>query len=116
MCSILGTHVTGRVHEYLRLGLHRWPVPVDSGGDVHDGRDLAGVVRESGAALITGLPFGPSTMIDPDGAVSAGGQSRLIGYTVMTADSLDEATATAGGCPQLGSGGSIEVYETFEVT
>ena len=37
------------------------------------------------------------------------------GYSIVTADSLDEAVDKAKGCPVLQGGASITVYETFEV-
>ena len=37
------------------------------------------------------------------------------GYSILQADSLDEATTLAKGCPVLHGGGEIEVYETFPV-
>ena len=59
-----------------------------------------------------GAPFGPSSRIAPDGSVSdaTGG---LTGYSILSADSLGEATAKAKGCPVLSSGGSVEVYEAL---
>lgn len=37
------------------------------------------------------------------------------GYSIVTADSLDEAVGKAKGCPVLQGGASITVYETFAV-
>jgi hypothetical protein len=62
-----------------------------------------------------GNPFGPASTVATDGSVSAGGASGLTGYSILTADSLDAATAAVKDCPQLTSGGSIEVYEVFPV-
>jgi hypothetical protein len=47
------------------------------------------------------------------GDVSASGIAT--GYSIVQADSLDEAAALAKGCPVLQGGGEIEVYETFPV-
>jgi hypothetical protein len=69
-----------------------------------------------GASLVDpGNPFGPSVTVASDGAVSDGGTSHLTGYSILEADSLEAATAQTKGCPQLTSGGSIEVYEIFPV-
>jgi hypothetical protein len=35
----------------------------------------------------------------------------IIGYSIVKAESLDEATKLAGGCPGLAQGGSVEVRE-----
>jgi len=69
-----------------------------------------------GPAMVDGgNPFGPSASVASDGAVKDGGGSALTGYSILKAESLSEATQKAKGCPILSSGGSIEVYETFNV-
>jgi hypothetical protein len=60
-----------------------------------------------------GAPFGPSASIAPDGAVSESPASQLTGYSIVSADSLADATTKAKGCPVLSSGGSVEVYEAL---
>ncbi len=59
-----------------------------------------------------GAPFGTSATVSAGGA-GAGGTAT--GYSLITADSLDAATAAAKGCPVLTNGGSVEVYETIEM-
>ena len=56
-----------------------------------------------------GNPFGASA------AVNGGSTSGLTGYSVVSAESLDDAVAKAGGCPILANGGGVEVYETIEM-
>src|SRR4051812_5341445 len=69
---------------------------------------------ELGPAVVDGgNPFGPSASVGSDGAVKDGGGSGLTGYSILKAENLSEATQKAKGCPVLSSGGSIEVYETF---
>jgi hypothetical protein len=65
------------------------------------------------AVVDGGAPFGPSAVIRSDGAVSPGAPARLSGYSVVTADSLDDATSKAKGCPVLSNGGSVEIYESL---
>lgn len=57
-----------------------------------------------------GHPFGTSATVD-SGGVAAHGTSKMGGYSVITADSIDAATAQVTGCPVLKSGGAVEVYE-----
>jgi YCII-related domain len=72
--------------------------------------------QDLGAAVVDGgNPVGPSRLISDGGAVSDGAPSGLTGYSVIVADSLDAATELARGCPVFTVGGSVEVYETFEV-
>ena len=70
---------------------------------------------ELGAAVTDGgNPFGPSVTVTADGEAGPG-RSGLTGYSILTAGSLAEATAHAKGCPVLAAGGTVEVYETFDV-
>ena len=73
---------------------------------------------ELGATLKDGgNPFTPAAQtIGSDGSVSEGaGSEPPSGYSIVTADSLDEAVTKAKGCPVLQGGASITVYETFAV-
>jgi hypothetical protein len=62
-----------------------------------------------------GNPFGPSASIAPGGGVSNSASSGLTGYSIIKADTLQNATESAKGCPVLMDGGTVEVYETFPV-
>lgn len=69
-----------------------------------------------GSAIVDpGNPFGPSATVADGGSVSDGAPAGLTGYSVLSADSLAAASELAKGCPVLGTGGTVEVYETFEV-
>jgi hypothetical protein len=59
-----------------------------------------------------GNPFGAATTVKNGGATE-GGASKLGGYSIITAESLEDAAASAKGCPVLQSGGSVEVYEAL---
>ena len=71
---------------------------------------------ELGPAIVDGgNPTSQARTIGPDGAVSEGGGSNpTTGYTLIEADSLDEAVIRAKGCPSLQREGSIEVCETID--
>jgi hypothetical protein len=69
-----------------------------------------------GAALVDGgNPFTPNAKtISTDGKVSNGsGGPMPSGYSVLKANSLDEAVTMAKSCPVLKGGASIMVFETF---
>lgn len=69
-----------------------------------------------GASVVDGgNPFGPSKGISTDGKVSDGGPSALTGYTIINANDLGDAAEKGKGCPILASGGTVEVYETFDI-
>lgn len=62
-----------------------------------------------------GNPFGPSKTLATDGSASDGAASRVTGYSVIEAESLDAATTLAKDCPNLSDGGGVEIYETFNI-
>lgn len=59
-----------------------------------------------------GNPFGASVTVSPSG-ITAGGAAGAGGYSIVTADSLDDAAALTKGCPVLDGGGTVEVYEAI---
>jgi hypothetical protein len=59
-----------------------------------------------------GAPFGGAVTVSPTGTAS-GGAAGASGYTIVTADSLDQAATLAKGCPVLTGGGSVEIYEAI---
>jgi hypothetical protein len=62
------------------------------------------------AVVDAGNPFGANA------AVGGGSTSGLTGYSIINADSLDDAVEKAKGCPILDGGrGGVEVYETLEM-
>jgi hypothetical protein len=59
-----------------------------------------------------GNPFGGSSTVSPAG-VTSGGAAGAGGYSIVTANSLDEAAGLAKSCPVLTGGGTVEVYEAI---
>jgi len=68
---------------------------------------------ELGPAIIDGgNPFAASTAVQSDGSSAAAG-AGLTGYSIIDAADLSAASTLAKGCPVLGAGGSVEVYEAL---
>lgn len=70
-----------------------------------------------GAGIVDGgNPFGASKSLTADG-VNDGPISSppATGYTVISAESLDEAVAKTKNHPHLNYGGQVSVYETFKM-
>ena len=97
-----------------------------SGGKMPEGKEEQDAVMAAwnawfgelgGALKDAGNPFTPAAKsIGSDGSVSEGaGGGTPSGYSIVTADSLDEAVEKAKGSPVLKGGASITVYETFAV-
>ena len=70
-----------------------------------------------GSSLVDGgNPFGSAKHINSDTSVGDGPVGTMAsGYTIISADSFDEAVGKAKGCPILQGGGQISVYETFQM-
>ena len=63
-----------------------------------------------------GHPFAVHKTVGADGAVADGGPAaELGGYSVVNADSFDDAVALAKGCPVLAGGGSVQVSEAIDM-
>ena len=68
-----------------------------------------------GAAVVDpGNPASNTRKIAPDGSVSED-PTGPSGYTILQADSMDQAVEMAKACPVLAGGASIQVAETFDV-
>ena len=70
-----------------------------------------------GSAIVDGgNPVGISSTVQSDGTVVAnGGANPASGYSLIEAETIEDALGKAQGCPILKSGGSVEVAETFDM-
>ena len=72
--------------------------------------ELGGAIKDGGN------PFAPAAKtIGADGNVSDASAPLFTGYTIVQAGSLQAATGLAKGSPVLQGGGSVTVYEAFDV-
>ncbi len=63
-----------------------------------------------------GNPVGMSTTVNSDGSVTDnGGSNPTSGYSVIQANSIEEAIKNAKSCPILTGNGSIEIAEIIEM-
>ena len=68
------------------------------------------------AVVDGGNPVGPSSTVHPDGSVTCdGGSNPLSGYSLVSADSIEQATEIAKSCPILQAEGSVEVAEAIDM-
>ncbi len=66
------------------------------------------------AVVDGGNPFTPEAKtIASNGSVSDGASPSASGYSVIKADSMQDAVEKAKGCPVLQGGAKIAVFETF---
>ena len=69
-----------------------------------------------GKALVDGgSPFADSASVGSDGSVSRVAPSGLTGYSIVSAQTLEQAGEIAKTCPIVTYGGTIDVYETLAV-
>lgn len=74
-----------------------------------------GFFQNLGSAVVeVGNPVGASASVTAAGG-NGPAASGLSGYSVISAESLDAATALVAECPVLSSGGKVDVYETIPV-
>ena len=67
------------------------------------------------SAVSPANPLRNTHTVNPDGSVTEGGQSSMSGYTIVMADSFDDAISMAKDCPFLETGGSLEVSELMQM-
>ena len=68
-----------------------------------------------GEAIVDGgNPFGASASISGD-TVTESGRLGAGGYSLVAANSLQDAVGLAKGCPIITDGGTVDVYETIEM-
>ena len=68
------------------------------------------------AAVSPANPLKNTSTVNPDGAVSRGGTTNMSGYTIIQADTQDQALSIAKACPFLEIGGSLEVSELIQMS
>ncbi len=61
-----------------------------------------------------GAPVMPKTSVSGSGT-SEGTRSGFGGWSVVNADSQEDALAAAKDCPHIAAGGTVEVYEVIEM-
>jgi hypothetical protein len=71
---------------------------------------------ELGSAVVDpGNPFNSDSKTISSGPTVTDAKATASGYSVIQADSLDQATKFAETCPVLLGGAQVMVFETFEV-
>ena len=73
-------------------------------------------LEDLGAAAVSPAnPMMHTQTVNPDGSVTTGGTTRMSGYTIVEADSMDAAVDMAKACPFLDINGSLEVSELMQM-
>ena len=74
-------------------------------------------MQSLGESLVDGgHPVGMSTTLTANGVVEGGGPNPVSGYTMVQADSMEDAIALGKDCPIfLADGASIEIAEAMDM-
>ena len=73
-------------------------------------------LKSLGDSVITPtIPLKDTHTVSPDGTIGEGGSSAMSGFSIIEADSLEDALSIAQACPFLEIGGSLEVSELMQM-
>lgn len=61
------------------------------------------------------IPLKDTHTVSSDGTIGEGGSSAMSGFSIIKADSMEDALSIAQACPFLDIGGSLEVSEMMEM-
>ena len=67
------------------------------------------------SVVVPTIPLKDTTTVRPTGAIEEGGASAMSGFSIIKAESMNDALAIAKACPFLEIGGSLEVSELMEI-
>ena len=67
------------------------------------------------SAISPANPLKNTSTVNSDRTVVAGGTTAMSGFTIIEADTMEEALTIAKDCPFLDVGGSIEVSELMKM-
>jgi hypothetical protein len=84
-------------------------------GKQHFAKYMEWIASLGDSAISPANPLKDTCTVNPDGSVSSGGSSTMSGYTIIEAESMDDAMAAAKSCPFLDIGGSLEVSELMQM-
>jgi len=68
-----------------------------------------------GALINRGTPLGTSKTVNSDGVTDGGGSDPLIGYSILSAESIDAAVNMVEDSPHVNYGGAMVVAEMIEM-
>ena len=101
--------------QYIIFYLGGNPPATPEEGQQHFAKYKEWLASLGSAAVSPMNPIKNTNTINPDGAVSAGSQTAMSGYTIIEAESQEAALAIAKRCPFLDIGGSLEVAELINM-
>jgi len=97
--------------QYVIVYLGGNPPSSPEEGKQHFAKYMEWLASMGDSAVSPANPLKNTRTVNADGTVTDGGSSTMSGYTIVKADSMEEALSFAKTCPFLDIGGSLEVSE-----
>lgn len=97
--------------QYVIVYLGGNPPSSPEEGKQHFARYMDWLSSLGDAAVSPANPLKSTSTVKADGAVAPGSTTKMSGFTIVEAESMDAALAIAKACPFLDIGGSLEVSE-----
>jgi hypothetical protein len=84
-------------------------------GQQHFARYMEWMNTLGDAAVSPANPLGSTHCVNPDGSVTEGSSTTMSGFTIVEAESLEDALSMAKSCPFLEIDGVLEVSEIMQM-
>lgn len=84
-------------------------------GQAHRAKWQQWLVDLGDAVVSPANPLMHTQTVAPDGTISTGGSSKMSGFTIIEAESMEAALNIAKACPFLEINGSLEVSELMQM-
>lgn len=97
--------------QYVMTYLGGNPPSTPEEGKQHFGKYMDWLSSLGTSAVSPANPLKNTNTVNPDGSVTSGGTTSMSGFTIIEAESMEAALASAKACPFLEIGGSLEVSE-----
>ncbi len=101
--------------QYVLVYLGGNPPSTPEEGQKHFARYMEWIKSLGDAAVSPANPLKDTHTVLPDGSIKDGGMIGMSGYTIVEADSMDEALKMAKSCPFLEINGTLEVSERIDM-
>ncbi len=101
--------------QYVIVYLGGNPPTTPEEGKQHKAKYMEWIASLGDFVISPANPLMNTHTVNSDGTVSESGKTTMSGYTIIAANSMDEALAVAKSCPFLEIGGSLEVSELMQM-
>ena len=85
-------------------------------GQKHKSEYMAWLSSLGDSAISPANPIKNTSIVNSDRSVTSGSVTSMSGFTVIKADSMEEALSISKSCPFLDIGGSLEVSELIQMS